>query len=169
MHHSKKKDVNKHTKCSSMEAAVKHTTARNNTADCLHDIALVKFLVNIHMITKMATAYLTLWKIQETVSDQNLILVTPTRPEITPLMSVKSFWIFTHTSRVLLLISKQPKEANINVHMINPPQIILYLFFIILHTLFFQYQDEKNIVHKTGFLEVSHVGHCRKKVIWKND
>jgi len=47
-------------KCSSIESAVKHTRAKNNTADCLHDIALVKFLVKVCKITKMASAYLTL-------------------------------------------------------------------------------------------------------------
>jgi len=54
--------------------------------------------------------------------------------------------------------------TNINLHMINPPQMILYLVFVTLHTtLFFQYQDEKSIVYRMGFPEVSHVGHCRKK------
>lgn len=47
--------------------------------------------------------------------------------------------------------------------------MILYLFFIILHTtLFFQYQDEKNIVYKMGFPEVSHVT-LQEKVVWEND
>lgn len=45
-----------------MEAAVKHTTARNNTADCLHDVPLCGKISGeyTYMITKMATAYLTL-------------------------------------------------------------------------------------------------------------
>lgn len=132
--------------------------------DCLHDIALVKFLVNTCMITEMATVYLTLWKKQETVSDQNLIVVTPTCTGIMPLTSVKLFRIFIHACRGVLLSSKRPKETNINLHMINPTQMILYLFFINLHTtLFFQYRNEKSIVYKMGYPEVSHVGHCRKK------
>lgn len=145
-------------KYSLMESAVEQEIRQQT--DCLHDMALVKFPANICMITAMTTAYLTLWNIQETASDQKYNLSDTNMHLNDALTSVKLFCILHHTSRVLLLSSKQSKETNWNLHMINPPK----LSFIIPHiTLFFQYRDEKSIVYKMGFSAVSHVGHCRKK------
>lgn len=130
--------------------------------DCLHDMALVKRLVNVCVITKMATAYLTLWKKQGIETDQNIILVLPTCNGITSITSAKLFWILMHVSRVLLPRSKQPKVTNSNLHMINPPRMILYLFLISLHTLNFCNIRMRDALFMS-FPEVSHVGHCRKK------
>lgn len=92
-----------------MDGVSSETREEQHSKQGFPDMALLKFLVTPCRITEMVTACLTLGKTQDTVSDQNLILVTPACTGIESLTPVKSFWTFIHTLGVLLS-SKQPKR-----------------------------------------------------------
>lgn len=156
-HHSQKRPA--HMKCL-VESAAEHV--RNNPAEralmtwhCYSSWDSLKDYWNGSCMSHVG-------KKQDTVSDQNLIWVTPKPTGMKSLTPVESFWTFIHTFGALLR-SNQPEETNINLHVINNLHFILQFYFIILHTtFFFNTRMRKTLFIKRVFPEVSHVEHWRK-------